>query len=171
MHSIFPIAATKFLCRTFQFVLMAICLMDTGAIAQTPNQVGLPVSIHGDGKRLTVMLGDQEFTTFDFGAYNKPIFYPIYGPGQIGMTRNWPMNDEVPGEAHDHPHHKSMWISHEISGVDFWSERGRSFHSLYRDKVCRQSETDKRVSIDFILGQEERRKNSANRPNHLLVWR
>jgi len=66
----------------------------------------------------------QLFTNLDFETYDKPILYPIYAPGQIAMTRNWPMKKGVAGEGHDHPHHKSMWISHEINGVDFWTEAG-----------------------------------------------
>ncbi len=84
----------------------------------------LDVSLETDGRKVTVKLGDQLFTTFDGQTYAKPILYPVYGPGQIGMTRNWPMQEEVVGEAHDHPHHKSMWIGTEISGVDFWGEKG-----------------------------------------------
>ena len=105
------------------YVMAVSATAATTATAQIPGDSGHPVSFQHEGKKLTVMLGDQEFTTFDYGSHDKPILYPIYGPGQIGMTRNWPMAHEVRGEAHDHPHHKSMWISHEISGVDFWSER------------------------------------------------
>lgn len=75
-------------------------------------------------KSVDVLIDGLPFTTLNFGSYAKPILYPILGPGQIGMTRSWPMKDGVKGEAHDHPHHKSMWISHEISGVDFWAESG-----------------------------------------------
>ncbi len=77
-----------------------------------------------------VMIGDELFTTFDFGSYKKPILYPVYGPGQIGMTRNWPMKDGVKGEQHDHPHHKSIWIGHEINGLHFWSEQGGSVKTV-----------------------------------------
>ena len=90
--------------------------------AEQPTTASLPVTLSNDGKHVTVNLGGKLFTEFDYSGYDKPIFYPIYGPGQIGMTRNWPMKQDVEGEAHDHPHHKSMWISHEISGVDFWGE-------------------------------------------------
>ena len=92
--------------------------------AETPVADGMSVKLNDTGKHVTVTLGDELFTEFDYRDYNKPILYPIYGPGQVGMTRNWPMKDDVEGEAHDHPHHKSMWISHEISGVDFWGESG-----------------------------------------------
>ncbi len=94
-------------------------LLLTSTLPAEPNT---PVRFDKSGKTIKVFLGDQHFTTFDYENHAKPILYPIYGPGQIGMTRNWPMNKDVQGEAHDHPHHKSMWISHEISGVDFWAE-------------------------------------------------
>lgn len=82
----------------------------------------LAVRFENEDKTVKVFLGDEHFTTFDYGSYDKPILYPILGPGQVGMTRNWPMKKDVEGEAHDHPHHKSMWISHEINGLDFWAE-------------------------------------------------
>ena len=91
--------------------------------AQTQGNDEFAVKLQNVDDQVRVMLGDEEFTTFDYSTYDKPIFYPILGPGQVGMTRNWPMDESVQGEAHDHPHHKSMWISHEISGVDFWSEK------------------------------------------------
>ena len=84
------------------------------------------VSIDENQTQVTIKLDGELFTTFDFKQYNKPIFYPILGPGQISMTRDWPMKNDTVGESKDHPHHKSMWISHEISGVDFWSEKGGS---------------------------------------------
>jgi len=102
------------------------------AKAETPIPDSLPVKLKDSGKQVSVKLGDELFTSFDYSDYSKPILYPIYGPGQVGMTRNWPMNEEVEGEAHDHPHHKSMWISHEINGVDFW---GESEGKVITDKV------------------------------------
>ena len=87
-----------------------------------PNLVEQEVRFEKESQQVQVFLGSEHFTTFDFGNYAKPILYPILGPGQIGMTRNWPMKEGVEGEAHDHPHHKSMWISHEINELDFWAE-------------------------------------------------
>ena len=70
-----------------------------------------------------VRCGEQLFTRFDYSRFGKPILYPVLGPDQIPMTRGWPMEDK-PGEAHDHPHHKSIWIGHMLqSGVDFWAEK------------------------------------------------
>ena len=39
------------------------------------------------------------------------------------MTRDWPVKSGTEGESHDHPHHKSMWIGHQMNGVDFWTEK------------------------------------------------
>ena len=82
------------------------------------------ITIQSDDDQVTVKIGDELFTRLLIRKYDKPILYPINGPGQIGMTRNWPMQPDVEGDAHDHPHHKSMWFSHEINGVDFWAEKG-----------------------------------------------
>ncbi len=75
--------------------------------------------------RIEVSTGTTPFTSYDYTSYRKPVFYPVFGPRQIPMTRNYPMK-RVAGESDDHPHHKSMWIGHQINGVDFWSEKGGS---------------------------------------------
>ncbi|MCH2180255.1 MAG: PmoA family protein [Mariniblastus sp.] len=71
-----------------------------------------------------VLVGGKLFTSLDFSTYKKPILYPIYAPGQIPMTRSWPMVASSDGESRDHPHHKSLWTAHEINGIDFWGEKG-----------------------------------------------
>ena len=31
------------------------------------------------------------------------------------------MKTDVPGEAHDHPHHRGLWFTHgDVNGYDFW---------------------------------------------------
>ena len=87
-----------------------------------PVEQGLVTLRQKDGQ-VTVLVGGELFTNFDHKTYDKPIFYPIRAPGQISMTRNWPMDKDSVGESRDHPHHKSMWISHEINDIDFWTEK------------------------------------------------
>ena len=54
---------------------------------------------------------------------SKPIIYPLLGPDGVKMTRDYPMQPDSQGEAHDHPHHRSLWFTHgEVNGVDFWAE-------------------------------------------------
>jgi hypothetical protein len=57
------------------------------------------------------------------GVPARPYFYPILAPGGVPVTRSYPMRDDVPGERHDHPHHRSMWIAYgDVNGADNWSE-------------------------------------------------
>ncbi|CAN5358869.1 hypothetical protein BH23VER1_BH23VER1_23670 [soil metagenome] len=77
-----------------------------------------------------VAVGDREFTEYRYGNdLQKPILYPVYGPGQVRMTRGWPMEEGLPNEKEDHPHHQSLWFTHgDVNGVDFWAggeNRGR----------------------------------------------
>jgi hypothetical protein len=70
-------------------------------------------------------------------SFAKPIFWPMNAPGNVPLTRAWPMQKGVAGESADHPHQKSAWWCHGdviahglelkdkikgVDGVDFWSE-------------------------------------------------
>jgi hypothetical protein len=69
-----------------------------------------------------VEIDGQLFTEYFFKDVPRPYCYPLIGPGAAPMTRNWPMQT-TPGEAHDHPHHRSLWFAHgAVNGHDFWTE-------------------------------------------------
>src|SRR4029077_10977188 len=70
--------------------------------------------------RLRVEINGQLFTEYCFKDVPRPFCYPLIGPGEVAMTRNFPMKTP-PGEEHDHPHHRSLWFGHgTINGQDFW---------------------------------------------------
>jgi hypothetical protein len=76
-----------------------------------------------DNHTVNVTVGDEPFATYNYGHdETKPYLYPIVGPGKLRMTRDFPMK-KTKGNANDHPHHRSMWIGHEVNGVDFWTCR------------------------------------------------
>jgi hypothetical protein len=69
----------------------------------------------------------------------KPYLWPLKGPGDVLLTRAWPMEKGTPGGSTDHVHQKSAWFCHgdvipegmdltaeeknkSAVGVDFWSE-------------------------------------------------
>ena len=82
-----------------------------------------------DPGTLAITVGESQFAFLNIADFKKPIVFPIYGPGQVPMTRNHPMLPRVSGEAGDHKHHKSMWFGHgDINGVSFWHEQGRIVH-------------------------------------------
>lgn len=71
--------------------------------------------------RLRVEIGGKLFTEYYFKD-PRPFCYPLIGPGELPLTRNFPMQN-VPGEDQDHPHHRSLWFTHgSVNGIDFWSE-------------------------------------------------
>lgn len=81
------------------------------------------ISDLGNGK-LDVKIGGRLFTTYHFAPeFPRPFLYPFVGPGETQVTRNFPMRDDIEGEAHDHPHHRSVWVAYgEVNGTDNWSE-------------------------------------------------
>ena len=86
-----------------------------------------------DGK-VRVEIGGQFFTEYRYQNVARPYFYPIMGPGEVGMTRNWPMQPTT-SEPTDHVHHKGLWYAHgNVNGVDFWSEEkafGKTVHEKF----------------------------------------
>jgi hypothetical protein len=73
--------------------------------------------------RLRIEINGELFTEYVFKDTPRPYCYPLIGPGNVHMTRNWPMKDP-PDEEHDHPHHRSFWFAHgDVNGKDFWTER------------------------------------------------
>ncbi len=82
-----------------------------------------------DGKLLT------EYLTL---SGNKPILWPIIGPGGEKMTRSYPMED-ADGEKRDHIHHRSLWLTHgEVNGISFWHEgknTGTIKHKAFKKKT------------------------------------
>lgn len=67
--------------------------------------------------------GNQVVAVYVKRSFSKPIIYPLIGPTGAKMTRDYPMVADSKDEAHDHPHHRSLWFTHgEVNGVDFWLE-------------------------------------------------
>lgn len=91
------------------------------------------VNVVENGEKVDVKIGEELFTTYNIGPeLPRPFFYPLNGPSNIPMTRNFPMKD-VPGERKDHPHHRSLWVAYgDVNGVDNWSEEGRYGRQIHR---------------------------------------
>jgi hypothetical protein len=99
-----------------KFVLpaLAFCLFARFASAGVEMQEG--------ADKVTVNIDGKLFTEYCFHGATHVYFYPLIGPGGAKMTRDWPMQSPA-GEAHDHPHQRSLWFAHgEVNGADFWSE-------------------------------------------------
>lgn len=91
--------------------------------------------------QVEVTVGGELFTRYHYGIVSaRPFLYPVIGPYGHGITRSYPMADDVPGEKHDHPHHRSLYTAFgDVNGVDDWSEgegHGCIVHQGFRALEC-----------------------------------
>lgn len=76
--------------------------------------------------KLRVELDGVLFTEYLAADLPRPILYPVFGPGQVSMTRDWPMRESI-NEERDHVHHRGLWFTHgAVNGVDFWTEHANA---------------------------------------------
>lgn len=76
---------------------------------------------HSD--RIDILRDGGIVTSYILRSGTKPVLWPILGPDGHRMTRSYPLDDSVPGEDHDHPHHRGLWMTFgEVNGVDWWAE-------------------------------------------------
>jgi hypothetical protein len=105
---------------TTSLTMVVFALLTSDAVSSAEIQIK-----KGDGKAVVTIDGEL-FTEYVFEGHSKPILYPVLGPHGIPMTRNYPMKKDVDNEARDHPHHKSLWFTHDdVNGVQFWMEYPR----------------------------------------------
>jgi len=73
---------------------------------------------------IEVLIDGKAFTTYCFGPKSpKPYMAPLRSAQGTVVTRGFPMRTDIPGERHDHPHHRGLFFAHgDINGIDFWGE-------------------------------------------------
>lgn len=100
-----------------RFTKIALLLLALGATLARAD-----VTIATLDDRLRVEIDGKLFTEYYFKGVPKPFLYPIIGPGDSPMTRNYPMQKSG-NETQDHPHHRALFYGHgKVNGIDFWGE-------------------------------------------------
>jgi hypothetical protein len=132
------------------------------------------VQISKSDTTLRIEIGGKLFTEYHFKDVPKPYYYPLLGPGELAMTRKWPM-ENPPGEEQDHKHHRSLWYGHEkVNGVNFWEEgrkAGKIVHTGFQEitsgpQVGVIKSTDNWVAPDgTVVCTDERTFRVYNRPD------
>jgi hypothetical protein len=108
--------------RRFSQITLLLAGLLTFALA-LGNAFAAEFSVKQHDNKIDIEIDGQPFTTYQHAGYAKPFLYPVFGPHQIPITRNWPIKKGVKGEATDHPHQKSLWFAHgPVNGIDFWTE-------------------------------------------------
>lgn len=98
------------------------CLFAAGGFLDGTS-VRAQFSVDQQSDRVDILYQGQLFTSYRFRSGTKPVLWPIHGPDQQRMTRSYPLDDSVEGEAHDHPHHRGLWMTFgEVDGGDWWAE-------------------------------------------------
>lgn len=116
-------------------IALTLLLMIT---AQMPAQQKPAVTINKLGDTYEFKVGADVVTRYHArGNFSKPFLWPLNAPGGIGLTRDWPIKSDTPGESKDHPHQRSAWFgfgeiiptgvsgiatSIGTKGIDFWTE-------------------------------------------------
>jgi hypothetical protein len=100
------------------------------------------VNIFEKEDRLRIELNGELFTEYVFKGEDRyfPLFYPVLGPGEVPMTRRYPL-EIVEGEDKDHIHHQSLWFAHsDVNGHSFWAvqtnkgkEPGKTVHRRFTE--------------------------------------
>src|SRR5262245_53275364 len=130
-------------------IVSSVTLLFAGPVTLCAGE-GEPVILKSSAGRLELLIGKEPVARYHTGKdVAKPYFWPLNAPGEIPVTRAWPMEKPKPGDSTDHPHQKSAWFCHGdiipegielkhhikgIEGVDFWSEatgHGRILQTRY----------------------------------------
>ena len=102
--------------------------------------------VEAKGEDLVVTANGKPFATYMKESRTKPVIFPIYGPTGKPMTRFWPIDSSVADEAQDHPHQRSLWLTHgEVNGVSFWDEMEGCGRIAERSRAV--AESDGRVVL------------------------
>ncbi|MBI4621839.1 MAG: PmoA family protein [Verrucomicrobia bacterium] len=155
-----------------KWLLVAFLAAACSATAQT----GVKITTLDD--RLRVEIDGSLFTEYYFKGVPKPFLYPIIGPGNAALTRNFPMK-QVPGETQDHPHHRALFYGHgNVNGIDFWAEGAKSGKTVHDEFVeVKNGDTtgiirsrNRLVTVDNkVLGTDERTLRIHKTPHGPMI--
>jgi hypothetical protein len=107
--------------RTLAFA--ALIALGGVAVSSAPQSSTVAIRHEAAKQEYVVTIGGKPFTTYAYGDvhYHKPIFYPVISPNGARVNREYPMVQKVAGETADHPHHMSLFFTHdEVNGINFW---------------------------------------------------
>jgi len=99
------------------------------------------VQLKQTDEAIEITLDGKPFTTYCFAnkasmgqRVLRPCFYPVLGPDQVPMTRNYPLAAGDPKATRpDHPHHTSLWVAYgSVNGVDNWANTPKSGWQIHK---------------------------------------
>jgi Methane oxygenase PmoA len=122
-------APHRYLRMTFVGMLLSFSWAAILQAQEAPTPTASPMRIVPSdiGAGWLIYEGDKMFAGYVPDSNGRPIVYPVIGPKGDHMTRGYPMKPVGPHEKSDHPHHRSLWMTHgEVNEIDFWVDDERS---------------------------------------------
>src|SRR5438477_8978445 len=98
--------------RTNAFLCVGLLTLLSGLPASSELAQQENVAVKIDKGKVVFTIGNEEAGVYHTEGFSKPILWPINAPGQISLTRDWPMGEMTPGGSKDHPHQQSVWFCH-----------------------------------------------------------
>ena len=93
--------------------IWSVLMLQTSTLAE--------VTIEPSARGAVVKIDGELFTEYLTRAGGSPAMWPVIGPTGKPMTRSYPVGPKVDGDTTDHPHHQSLWFTHDqVNGADFW---------------------------------------------------
>jgi hypothetical protein len=105
--------------RRRQIFCACVALLACAGFARAADNA---VKLTDTGKKVVVEIGGKPFTEYLYTAekglpWARPYFYPVKASDGVDIT-----SDQSRSNAKEHPHHRSLWVSHgAVNGVDHWS--------------------------------------------------
>ena len=118
------------------------------------------VKITPQGKeKISIEIDGNPFTDFYIGPdAPKPYLHPLRTADGKIVTRGFPMQTDIPGEAHDHPHHRGLWFTHgDVNGYDFWANEdsqkgaGKGKGKVVLERVDKATTGKKSATLNAIF--------------------
>ncbi|MEX0642753.1 MAG: PmoA family protein [Pirellulales bacterium] len=140
-----------------------------GCVLLYPANLRAEVTVEPSERGQVVKIDGKTFAEYLTKSGRSPALWPIIGPTGKPMTREYPAGTNDPGATNDHPHHHSVWFTHDevstpkVPRADFWStnrndnDDPKSPHVDHREFV--KADSDGKVATivtrnDWMNGDE-----------------
>lgn len=113
------------------------------------------ISVEKSDQGAVIKVDGKLFTEYLTKSGNKPVLWPIVGPGDKRVTRGYPIAPEA-GETTDHIHQRGLWFTHgDINGVMFWNQEKGSGEIRHREfRKLAGGETGTIITVNDYLSPD-----------------
>ena len=159
-------------------ILASLCLTLTMSLPTASAQAPV-ISIRKAKQRLEITVGDRQFATYIYRdpAIKRPCFANVFSPNGTRVTRHHPPRPGVDSTDHATMHPGIGLAFGDISGSDFWRNKGRVEHAGFVGALRSEAGTasfvvrNRYIAGDRLVCTEVCRHELRLRPGGvLLTW-